>query len=144
MGPILARLLGDHNHHDRLAEVLPKLSRLQLVADVRPLLSDPSRQPPNERCWSPLSLPAKHICQTVHDSRKFPKVVRPLPSSITLHHHAGDSRKASLVVQISISRMIKQVPYATSPSSMADRSAIYHTSFTSRPVNGTGARYALQ
>jgi len=98
MGPVLTGLLGDHNHHDRLAELLPKLSNLQLVSDLQTPLNDPSRQPPNEQCWSPLSLPAQHICQTVHGSRKFPKVIRPLPSSITLHHRAGDSRKASLMV----------------------------------------------
>jgi hypothetical protein len=98
MGPILTRLLGTHNHHDRLAELLPKLSKLQLVSDLQTPLGDPSRQPSDEQCWSLLSLPAQHICQTVHESRKFSKVVRPLPSSITLHHYAGDSRKASLIV----------------------------------------------
>jgi hypothetical protein len=99
MGPILTRLLGTHNHHERLAEILPKLSKLQLVSDLQTPLGDPSRQPSNEQCWSLLSLPAQHICQTVHESRKFPKVVRPLPSTITLHHYAGDSRKASLILR---------------------------------------------
>jgi len=97
MGPILTQILGNPNHHERLAELLPKLSKLQLVSDLQTPLNDP-RQPSNELCWSPISLPAQHICQTVHNSRKFPQVVRPLPSSITLHHYAGDSSKASLIV----------------------------------------------
>ena len=98
MGPILTQVLGNHNHHDRLAELLPKLSKLQIVSDLQTPLGDPSRQPSNEQCWSPISLPAQHICQTVHESRKFPKVIRLLPSSITLHHCACDSRKASLIL----------------------------------------------
>jgi hypothetical protein len=98
MGSILTQLLGNHNHHERLAELFLKLSKLQLVSDLQTPPNDPSRQPSNEQCWSPLSLPAQHICQTVHESRRFPKVVRPLPSTITLHHYAGDSRKASLIV----------------------------------------------
>jgi hypothetical protein len=44
MGPILTQLLGNHNHHQRLAELLPKLSKLQLVSDLQTPLNDP-RQP---------------------------------------------------------------------------------------------------
>lgn len=98
MGPILTALLGDHNHHDRLVELLPKLSKLQLVSDLQTPLNDP-RQLSKEQCWCPLSLPAQYICQTLHESRKFPQVIRPLPSTISLHYRAGDSGKASLIVQ---------------------------------------------
>jgi hypothetical protein len=52
----------------------------------------------NRQTKSLLSLPAKHICQTVHDSRKCPKVARPLPSTFMLHHSAENFCQASLII----------------------------------------------
>jgi hypothetical protein len=98
MGPIMWRLLYGRHHHDRLVTVLPKMTRLQLVSDLHGPPDHGSTQSPDEICWSLLSLPAQHICQTVHDSRRFPKVARPLPSTITLHHSAANFRKASVLL----------------------------------------------
>jgi hypothetical protein len=129
VGPTITQLLGTHHHHDRLADILPKLSKLQLVSDLQTPLNDP-RQPSNEQCWSLLSLPAQHICQTVHESRKFPKVVRPLPSSITLHHYAGDSRKASLIVP--------NIDFANdAKGTVCDISAVYGRAICNLPISCT-------
>jgi hypothetical protein len=100
MGIVVKQLLANRNHYERLAEVLPILSKLQLVSDVQSPCPNPSRQPSSDQSWSLLSLPAQHICQTTHQSRKFPQVVRPLPLSIMIHRRAGDLHHASLIVPL--------------------------------------------
>lgn len=83
MGPVMTRLLVGHNHYERLAEVMPKLSKVQLVSDIQGPLD--YHRTPDYHCWSLLSLPAQHMCQKSYERRAFGLDSRPSPVTMLMH-----------------------------------------------------------
>jgi hypothetical protein len=100
MGPVMTRLLSGHtSHYDRLLEILPNLTKLQLI----PYLHGPQTKSraPDAECWSLLSLPATHVCQAPYESRHFQIGPRPSPTTTIMHNHVndylGDPRLADII-----------------------------------------------
>lgn len=91
MGPVMTRLLVGHNHYERLAEMMPNLSKLQLVSDLQGAIDNHST--PIRARWSLLSLPAQHICQTPCEKSAFRMDVRPSPKTMLMHEIKDEVRR---------------------------------------------------
>jgi hypothetical protein len=88
MGPVMTRLLVGHNHYDRLAEMMPNLSKVQLLSDLQGPLN--YSRTPNYHCWTLLSLPAQYMCQTPYHKRAMSMGSRPSPSTMMMHQRHED------------------------------------------------------
>jgi hypothetical protein len=106
IGPVLAQLLVGDNHYNRLAGVLPNLTKVRLISTSCDTLDTTSSKHLSAKHWSRLSLPAKYICGGTGYAMSYCTGADRLEPSTVICH--GDSRvryertKSSTIDQIII------------------------------------------
>jgi len=106
-GPVMAQLLANDNHYERLVDVLPNLNKLRLS----PTSNTTLHQHYTDKHWSHLSLPAKYICFGPESTRFIlDGAGRVDPHTIICHGHSGvrfERQKPSTVDQIIIFKTVE-------------------------------------